>query len=441
VAISLLVLLTLTAALSSATVVALFGMRSVSDVIVNPASSFGLAAFYSPLFFQDKDGGLSGEGNWGNPFNTPVKGSLVSFLYRAAYMTGLKARGAYDANRRIHPPEQGQVGSNIYETLYTGGIGLNVSSYLQYTGMTEGFSMPANFSFNKLEAIVYGTHVNVTCMDVTSEYSLNTDRMKIEAIEGRLEVMTARKSGGPNFTFSHLSIDEPRLEIEPSVVIDRNNSRPTLFLAVRGRSLFHILGCTFTGREYRASVSVASASSPLRLSHEVDQGPVLDPIVQQRLANTSQILFGHDGVGVIQGLLDAGVGFGSSGDYEVMISSLQTVIEQFGEAYISCIRQTFEKSNLATSGVLENISKGSSLRLHVTIIRLGGASYGWLTVFVILLLGTLIGIARICTYRTMADFDAQDAVKLLQSTLQTTAISDTSAIECKDGKLLKIRRS
>lgn len=441
---TLFVLLTLTAALSSATVVALFGVRSVSDVVVNPLPSFELAAFdymdYT-FIFQDKDGGLSPEG-YGMGFNTPVKALLAGFLYKAAYIAGLKARGQYQlpSPSYIHLPEQSQIGSNTYETLYTGGIGLNVSSYLQYTGMTEGFSMSADFSFNRLEAIVYGTHVDVTCTNVTSEYSVETDDIRVEAIKDWLYITVAKKPGGPNFTFSYLSNENSGLEIESLVVVDRSTSEPTLFLAVHRSLSFLILGCKFTGREYRASVSVASVSSALQLGHEIDQGPLLDPIVQQHLANTSYTLFGHDGVGVVQGFLDADFDLDSLKG-EAMISSLQTVLEQLGEAYISYIRQTVEKSNLYTKSYMKGIGKGTRLQLYVTVVRLGGASYGWLAVPVLLLLGTAAGVLRICTYRMLADFEAQDAVELLQSTMQTAVITDTSRIEYQNGELLELRSS
>ena len=69
-------------------------------------------------------------------------------------------------------PEQGPLGDNIYETLYTGGVGLNVSSYLQYSGISEGFAMPARFEFNKLRASIFGTHVNVSCRNVTSDFTM-----------------------------------------------------------------------------------------------------------------------------------------------------------------------------------------------------------------------------------------------------------------------------
>jgi hypothetical protein len=39
----------------------------------------------------------------------------------------------------------------------------------------------------------------------------------------------------------------------------------------------------------------------------------------------------------------------------------------------------------------------------------------------------------------LPEFEAQDAVKLLQLTLQNTAISDTSKLEYKDGEIREMR--
>jgi hypothetical protein len=153
---------------------------------------------------------------------------------------------------------------------------------------------------------------------------------------------------------------------------------------------------------------------------------VLDPIIQQGLAYTSRALLGHDGVGVVRGFLDAG--YPGLIPNETLITSLQTVLEQLSEAHISITRQTVERSNAHVVGGNAGVMNGSRLQLYVTLVRLGGASYGWLAVPVALLLGTVVGIVRICTYRTMAELEAQDAVKLLQSTLQNAAISDTSRI-------------
>ncbi|KAF2993242.1 hypothetical protein E8E13_000198 [Curvularia kusanoi] len=437
---TLLVLLTLTAALSSASVVALFGVRSVSDVVVNPLPSYGIAPFYDWDFSNGGDGGGSFSPTLRDflVFNFPVTAFLTSFLYKAAYIAGQKASNPDYQVGFPYVSEQSQLGSNVYETLYTGGIGLNVSSYLQYDGQTEGFSMPADYSFNKLEAIVFGTHVDVTCTNVTSEYSIKNDLARSDATKDVVKVVVAERPGDSNFKFANWFGDMSTPEIESLVVIDRNTSKPTLILALGGVLHPLILECTFAGREYLASVSVASASSPLRLDHEMVQGPELSPIMQQYLANMSETLFGHNGVGVVRGFLDGG--FDGFSPDEIMISSLETVLEQLGEACFSFLRQMVEMSS-KIEDYAKHFRNGSRLRLYITVVRLGGASYGWLVVPVALLLGTVVGLVRICTYRTMAEFEAQDPVRLLQLSLQNAAISDTSKLGYRDGEIREIRSS
>lgn len=90
---------------------------------------------------------------------------LSGFLYRAAYIKALQVKGLYNPFEPFftYLPEQGLIGDTIYQNLSTGGVGLNMSSYLQYSGGTNGFDMPVWFQFNKLDATVFGTSVEVTC--------------------------------------------------------------------------------------------------------------------------------------------------------------------------------------------------------------------------------------------------------------------------------------
>jgi hypothetical protein len=120
------VLLTLTTALSSATVVAISGVRSVPLVVVDPQPSFLLALLDYQYFYNDKDGSVRPVS--GTLLRTSGRGLLNGFLYKAAYIAGRKAHGRYMMPEVASLPEQGLIGSNVYETLYTGGIGLNIST-------------------------------------------------------------------------------------------------------------------------------------------------------------------------------------------------------------------------------------------------------------------------------------------------------------------------
>ena len=82
---TLLVLLTVATALTSAATVALFGIRSVVEEIVNPGASFALAGLNGTFFIQDKHGAVFPAVS---PTLVPPSSQLSGFLYRAAYITG-----------------------------------------------------------------------------------------------------------------------------------------------------------------------------------------------------------------------------------------------------------------------------------------------------------------------------------------------------------------
>jgi hypothetical protein len=102
-----------------------------------PASVVWTRSLQRAIFYTDKDGGVRPGSHSITLFDTPVKASLSGFLYRTAHIAGLKAQDQYreDNVRTPYPPEQGQVGNNVHETPCTGGIGVDVSSYLQYSGI------------------------------------------------------------------------------------------------------------------------------------------------------------------------------------------------------------------------------------------------------------------------------------------------------------------
>ena len=87
------------------------------------------------------------------------------------------------------------------------------------------------------------------------------------------------------------------------------------------------------------------------------------------------------------------------------------------------------------SGDLSQQSR-SELRLSVTVQRLGGAQFGWLAVLGLLLIGSIIGTIQSCLGGPAVDFDAQDAVNLLQSTLNNRAIRDTTRVQHRDGMVV-----
>ncbi|KAL9008348.1 MAG: hypothetical protein Q9173_006518 [Seirophora scorigena] len=396
---TILVFPTVVTALMSATVVALFGIHASQQEIINPLSSIPLAELNSSVFENDREGAVFANGS---PTSSSVTGQLSGFLYKAAYITGRKIRAKYNPYDPYiaYLPEQGPLGDTTYRVLNTGGVGLNASSYLQYSGIPSGFSMPAAFEFNELRATVYGTHVNVSCRNVTSAYTISSNEIE------QITLVFASKPNSPNITlFGNLDGHSilTTLAIGSAVTLDPDTAEPvhTLVIPEFITQSALVLECSYSGREYLAEVSIASPTSSLLIEREVDQGPLIGPLIKQRRGKRGNLA---------RGFIDSEYnadGFNNTG----MASALETVIAHVGEAYFSVLRQQAERSNVVRGD--PDASYPSELRLYVTVSRLGGAQYGWLAVLGILLLVSFVGTARTCVGRRAVGFEAQDAVKLL----------------------------
>ena len=453
---TLLLILTIVAtALMSAATVALFGIRSVPEEIINEHASFPLSAMSETFFSTTPKGGLLGTSP---PNLMDFTSQLTGFLYRAAYIEGKKLRGRYEPlsvdNSIV--PEAGLIGDTLYSGLNTGGVGLNTSSYMQYIGLPVGFNMPSRYEFSSLSGTVYGTHVNVSCRNITSEYTFesfqrtmycrdvtskcatddskalvpleSTQLLRIDDFEGG----KSSRPAGPNFTIiRRRASGAPPLSIASTIRVDPATQIPTHFLAVPDdilRSVF-VLACTYSGQEYMAQISVPSAVSPLQLVGESDLGPILSPYRQQRLANMSLSLLepGDRGGNLAQGFYDAEFNDDGSNNTH-MAKGVETVLSQLGEAYLSVMRQHVERSNVHTEDRETNEANGSHLRMMVRIQRLGGGQLGWLAVPGVLLLGSILGTVQLCRRRKTISFNAQDSVSLLQKTLKDPSIKNTTRL-------------
>ena len=426
---TLLVVLTVAAALTNAAVVALFGVRSTTERIVNPIPSYPLAALNSTFFFNTRDGALLAAGS---PTFHSESSQLSSFLYKAAYINGLIAIGRYMPFSTYYAPyipEQGSIGDTVYAGLNTGGVGLNVSSYLQYSGITDGFNMPAEYEFNKLQAEVFGTNISVSCQNATASYTAVGTRVDI----GFMTVMAVSKPNRPNITvFNNLQgeLIDTSLVIGSAVTIESDTGEPVHSLVIPnfGLQTAFVLECSYDGQEYLANVSVASSVSPLRIDAESVPGPVIGPEVKQRLANIMHNMLSLGGMGgnPARGFIDAN--YNSDGTNNTgMAGALETVIGQLGEAYISLLRQQVERSNIDKDSDGSS-GNGSDSQLYVTVLRLGGGQYGWLAILGVLLIGSLWGTVRACGGRAMVGFDTHNSVQLLRSTLHNTDIRDRTRV-------------
>ena len=434
---TILVVLLMVTALTSAAVVALFSIHASTEEIINPRPSFPLEGLDGTYFANDNDGSLK---HGSLPFYLLPSNQLSGFLYKSAFITGLKTKdeyyGATDPNM-IYMPEQGSLGDTMYGTLNTGGVGLNASSYLQFSGLADGFNMPSKYTFNMLSGTIYGTNVEVTCKNVTADYS-NTQTLARENNGGQsqIETLSVARPSGPNFTFYNSLgfVPQPRsLVITSTVTIEQASDLPIHSLAITGslQTSAFVMECLYEGQDYLAEVSLNSSVSALEIGKRTESGSRLDTLWKQKVANFTDDLVSYGGGNLARGFKDAE--FNVDGDNNTdMMHAVETVFSQLGEAYFSILRQTIERSNIHTPGdsIEEN---GSRLRILVTVQRLGGAQYGWLAVLGILLLGTLMGVFRACASGRAIEYEAQDVVKLLRSGLKIEGMHDTARVQYGDG--------
>ena len=145
---------------------------------------------------------------------------------------------------------------------------------------------------------------------------------------------------------------------------------------------------------------------------------------------THNLIAGGMGGNLARGFIDAE--YNANGwDSEGMDAAIEPILEQVGEAYFSLMPQQVERSNLFKGSEFGDV--GAEVHLFVTVSRLAGAHFGWLAVLGLLLLGTLIGTIRTCVGSRAVDFEAQDAVKLFQSTLSDANVCDTSRARYREG--------
>lgn len=153
---------------------------------------------------------------------------------------------------------------------------------------------------------MFGTSVEVMCQNATAEYST------VEARVGDSQVYVdaiGKNGGGPNITTFNRVGDAAWsfLSIASGVTIDPDSGEPTHMLAISwfGQSSAFVLECTYSGCKYLADVSVGSPVSPLIINGETSQGPILGPLVKQRIANVTDYLLENTGGNLAQGFIDA----------------------------------------------------------------------------------------------------------------------------------------
>ncbi|KAH6670259.1 hypothetical protein F5X68DRAFT_265018 [Plectosphaerella plurivora] len=410
---TLLFLLTSATAITSAATIAVFSLQQSVITVIDPRPSYPLQDF-NVSFFRQGLGNVSPAGSYG----TGV-GALGQFAYKSAYINGLIALDNYD--RRFQDSgyqefiqEPGQIGFTAYPNISTGGVGLNVASYTHRTGNPVGFDLPHRlvYTLDSLQGDVYGTTIEVTCIDTTDEYVVAKGSME------DVEIRFVSKPGGPNITvmwdagfgktFRSLAIGSAVWGIEDET------SHPTLTLAVSGIiGSVWVAECTYAGHEYLTEFTLSSADGYIQTGPEKATFSDIGPRFKQTVANaTNQVIEQGMGGALARGFIDSRYNEDGSNTTD-LANVLSTVLSQIGEAHVSLLRQDREFNNADPSPSQLQPNNKSHLTIRIRVHRMGGASYGWLAVYGVFFLGCILGLVRIYSRARTVAFEAQDAVKLL----------------------------
>jgi hypothetical protein len=409
-----LLFLTIVATLSTTATVAIFGVHNVEQPLYNPTASWPLATI-----LKFKDGPNASPDLATDPYNLAT---LDAFLFRSAYIAGLNTsvvwKSAYPGLLSKWLPESGSLGDTLYPTLRTSGIGLNLSSYLDYIGSPRiGFDVPATYTFNRLYGDVFGTHIDVTCTD--AQHTLTTDSVW---------------NCGGDFSSRYYEIDTQKgvhlalsselgvLAIGSALIYQRGV--PILTIAVPFDWYeAAVYECTYSGNDFVASVSVDSRVSPLRIVAEKGNSSSINTATKKTLADSMNDLLSKQGGGSLvrawQALRIRGP-TSFEGGKETLRRNLEKIFSQMGEALISLSRQDIERADYY-KGYESRAANGVpvlGVTVLVTITKLGGGSWGWLSVYILFLMGSLSSIFRYCRVRRILQTDVQDPLRILEMTLE-----------------------
>lgn len=423
-------ILIIASTLTSASTVALFGIHNIEVELTNPIPSFPLAAYNNTYFETSPDGATFAI----SPLDQIDYPLLEGFLYKAAY---IGAAIAYNPDR-FQPynseewiPSSGQLGDTSYGSLNTGGIGLNLTSYFDYSGIPgPRFYLPSNYVFNQLHGIVFGTHINVVCLNSTANYAVNYT----DYFENDLAVYTISDSNNVSFRV----LQDTSLDSADSLILGahlygsstKEDSDPLIAIVVPGfKGNVFICDCTYSGREYQASIAVPSRLSDLQVVEEVAQGPYIGHDVKWMLASTAaSFLMKPGGGSVISAWTSTKWNLEGTNNTDTA-AIMSALLSQTGEAQLSLMRQTVERANVDIS---MSKTDGSVVTMSVTIAKMGGGQAGWLSVYGLLLLGALLGVVQTFRRSEMTSLDVQNPVRVLELMLDNGTLDKRTRLKLDD---------
>ncbi|KAK0742928.1 hypothetical protein B0T18DRAFT_414067 [Schizothecium vesticola] len=447
-----LVLMLLATTLTSATTVALFSAQTVFEDVTNSSPSFPLSLLNSSYVRQRADGAVFPIGVPSMQTNT-LGPTLSSFMYRSAFINGQIAKLGYRVQipnpSDAVVPEDDPLGATSYNTLWTSGVGINAKSYLSYQGASDHFVAPANYTFVSLHGTVFGTIVNVTCTNQTANYALTqiirtgTDvwlttaaRIGQDRFDRNITVISNTVGGGGVFEGTLAAASNITLPTGGNSNSARNMAEPVHVFLVAGFSNMEgtVFECRYSGREILVDVSIDGPDQPLVVdTASIDDGPPIGPSVKRLLAYSLDSIIGgaNGGGGVLaKGFRDSKYNLDAE-NLTDFGDVLGTVLSQSAQAVMSSMRQMVETVAVYDPPVIE----GAQVTVRISVLRLGGGPYlyGWLAVYVLLLVGSIGGLMRGWVGGRAVGFEAQDAAILLAKAAGNDGLTPAAKVQFVEG--------
>jgi len=449
-----LVLMLLATTLTSAATVALFSAQTVFEDVTNTSPSFPLSLLNSSYTSQRADGAVFPIGVPSMQTNT-LGPTLSSFMYRSAFINGQIAKLGYHLQipnpSDAAVPEDGPLGDTSYNTLWTWGVGINAKSYLSYQGAADHFVAPANYTFVNLRGTVFGTIVNVTCTNQTANYALTqvirtgTDfwlttaaRLNPGRFDRNITVISNTVGGDA------ADVLDGTLAVASNITLPTggnsnsagNMAEPVHVFLVAGFSNREgtVFECRYSGRQILVGVSMDGPDQPLVIdTTPTDDGPPFGPRVKRLLAYNLDSIIGsaNGGGGVLaKGFRDSKYNLDAE-NLTDFGDVLGTVLSQSAQAVVSSMRQMVETVAVHNPPKIE----GAQVTVRISVLRLGGGPYlyGWLAVYVLLLGGSIGGLARGWVGGRAVGFEAQDAAILLAKAAGNDGLTPAAKVQFVEG--------
>jgi hypothetical protein len=450
-------LLMLVTAFTSTATVALFAAHTTTEDLTNDRPSFSLEALVNTTICSD----------WSrldHPSQTfcsisHIATALGPFMHRSAYVNALIAnsgRDHPDPGRFKSMTLDGMVGDVTYRGLWTAGVGLNVPSYLEYSGPAGYFSLPDNYTLTRLRGEVYGTKINATCEDRTVDYDRYSKTfwdiggVTLTTVKRRDAVIPEEPFG---YEYWNITVVSRLGGFDPHIALGSNITFPNpvqVFNATGGSAmdkgdpvhvilvsdpidkLGRVFECRYSGEEVLVEIFLPSPFAPLELGRvrSAPGSPTISPtlwpllkrLVAEELHNNMEL--------VARGFLDAAYFWSTDKNPAEFVDTLALVLSQSAQAAISLVRQMTE---LAHEMEPPEASPAASLTVTIAFQRLGGGSRGWLAVYGVLLLGSLIGLVRVLIGGRAVEFEAQDAGVLLAKATGDEEFRPTTRVRFAQG--------